>query len=174
MQVYAPSAPQAIRDEATIRLAGWLAGASYDNITSETSVGPDTIQYQVGSQNLMIRTGAGSLLTRWRVRRGRSHRLMRWPWSKREKRESGGDFADAVVRLLETQAAGSAADASSTAAVEAASGVLSRAFASAEVVGEPWVQDCVSAAFLGQVGRDLIRRGDSMHVVRVGADGWCA
>ena len=70
VQRYAPSAPQAIRDEAAIRLAGWLAGASYDNITSETSVGPDTIQYQVGSQNLMIRTGAGSLLTRWRVRRG--------------------------------------------------------------------------------------------------------
>ena len=61
---------------------------------------------------------------------------MRWPWQKREKRESGGDFSDAVVRLIEAQAAGTAADASSsTAAVEAASGALSRAFASAEVVG---------------------------------------
>ena len=55
---------------------------------------------------------------------------MRWPW-KREKRESGGDFSDAVVRLIEAQAAGKAADASSTAAVEAASGSLSRAFAAA-------------------------------------------
>ena len=59
---------------------------------------------------------------------------MRWPWQNREKRESGGDFSDAVVRLIEAQAAGPAADASSTAAVEAASGALSRAFASAEVV----------------------------------------
>ena len=57
---------------------------------------------------------------------------MRWPW-KREKRESGGDFSDAVVRLIEAQAAGKAADASSTAAVEAASGSLSRAFAAAKV-----------------------------------------
>ena len=60
---------------------------------------------------------------------------MRWPWQRGERRDSGGDFNDAVVRLIEAQAAGTAADASSTAAVEAASGALSRAFASAEVVG---------------------------------------
>ena len=93
---------------------------------------------------------------------------MRWPWSKRE---SGGDFSDAVVRLIEAQAAGSAADASSTAAVEAASGALSRAFASAEVVGPSWIQETVSPATLAQVGRDLIRKGDSMHVIRMGGDG---
>ena len=27
-----------------------------------------------------------------------------WPW-KRERRDSGGDFSDAVVRLIEAQAA---------------------------------------------------------------------
>ena len=96
---------------------------------------------------------------------------MRWPWQRREKRDSGGDFSDAVVRLIEAQAAGTAADASSTAAVEAASGALSRAFASAEVVGEPWVQESVSPVVLGQIGRDLIRSGDSLHVIRVGIDG---
>ena len=63
---------------------------------------------------------------------------MRWPWSRREKRDSGGDFSDAVVRLIEAQAAGTAADASSTAAVEAAAGALSRTFAAAEVVGADW------------------------------------
>ena len=96
---------------------------------------------------------------------------MRWPWSKLERRESGGDFSDAVVRLIEAQAAGTAADASSTAAVEAAAGALSRAFASAEVQGAPWVRDAVSPVVLGQMGRDLVRSGDSMHVVRVGGDG---
>ena len=98
---------------------------------------------------------------------------MRWPWQKqeRERRDSGGDFSDAVVRLLEAQAAGTAADASSTAAVEAASGALSRAFASAEVVGEPWAQEAVTPGVLAQVGRDLIRSGDSMHVIRMGRDG---
>ena len=97
---------------------------------------------------------------------------MRWPWQRRtEKRESGGDFSDAVVRLIEAQAAGSAADASSTAAVEAASGALSRAFAAAEVVGPPWVQQAISPATLAQIGRDLIRRGDSLHVIRLDAMG---
>ena len=98
---------------------------------------------------------------------------MRWPWQKqeRERRDSGGDFSDAVVRLIEAQAAGTAADASSTAAVEAASGALSRAFASAEVQGAPWAAEAVSPVFLAQVGRDLIRSGDSMHVIRMGADG---
>ena len=96
---------------------------------------------------------------------------MWWPWQHRERRDSDGDFSDAVVRLIEAQAAGTAADASSTAAVEAASGALSRAFASAEVVGAPWVQDAVSPGVLAQMGRDLIRSGDSMHVIRMGADG---
>ena len=96
---------------------------------------------------------------------------MRWPWQRREHRDSGGDFSDAVVRLIEAQAAGTAADASSTAAVEAAAGALSRAFCGAEVEGESWVQEAVSPTYLAQVGRDLVRSGDSMHVVRVGAMG---
>ena len=95
---------------------------------------------------------------------------MRWPWQRHERRDSGGDFSDAVVRLIEAQAAGTAADASSTAAVEAASGALSRAFASAEVVGwAAWVAEAVSPGVLAQVGRDLIRNGDSMHVNQDGS-----
>ena len=96
---------------------------------------------------------------------------MRWLFRKREKRDSGGEFSDAVVRLIEAQAAGTAADASSTAAIEAAAGALSRAFASAEVVAPPWAQDAITPGVLAQVGRDLIRNGDSMHVIRVGGDG---
>ena len=92
---------------------------------------------------------------------------MRWPWQRRERRDSGGDFSDAVVRLIEAQAAGSAADASSTAAVEAASGALSRAFASAEVSAEPWAVEAITPAFLSQVGRDLVRSGDSLHTIEV-------
>lgn len=97
---------------------------------------------------------------------------MRWPWQSRpapagERRDSGGGFSDAVVRLLEAQAAGTAADASSTAAVEAASGALARALAAATVAGGPDIAEIVSPAFLGLVGRDLIRRGDSLHVIRM-------
>ena len=97
---------------------------------------------------------------------------MRWPWQKPEHRDSGGDFSDAVIRLIEAQAEGSAADASSTAAVEAAAGALSRAFAGATVeASEPWARDAVTPGFLQQVGRDLIRSGDSMHVIDVDGAG---
>ena len=92
---------------------------------------------------------------------------MRWPWQPRETRDSGGDFTDAVVRFLEAQVAGSAADASSTAAVEAAAGALARAFASAEVKGPDYVLQAVTPEFLAQVGRDLVRSGHSMHVITV-------
>ena len=98
---------------------------------------------------------------------------MSWwaPWRKDEVRESGGDFADAVVRLIEARASGSAADASSTAAVECASGSLSRAFQRAEVVAEPWVQEAVTPTVLAQIGRDLVRAGDSLHAIRMSRDG---
>ena len=96
-----------------------------------------------------------------------------WPFRGRavEKRESGGDFSDAVVRLMEAQAAGSAGSASSTAAIEAAAGALSRAFAAATVKAEPWAAAAITPAFLAQVGRDLVRKGDSLHVIQVGLAG---
>ena len=97
--------------------------------------------------------------------------IMRWPWQKPETTiqasVSGGDFSDAVVRLLEAQAAGTAVNVSSTAAIEAMSGLLSRNFSSAEPVGVDWLPETVSPVFLGQVGRDLIRGGASMHIIDV-------
>ena len=96
---------------------------------------------------------------------------MNWQFWKTEKRDSGGSFSDAVIRLIEAQAAGSAADASSTAAVEAASGALSRAFSAAKVSGPMWALKGLSPTFLAQVGRDLIRAGDSMHRIDVDSMG---
>ena len=94
-----------------------------------------------------------------------------WPFTRREKRDSGGDFNDAVLRAIENQAAGTAADTGSTAAVEAAAGTLSRAFASAEVQGPGWVRDAVTPGVLAQMGRDLVRSGDTMHVIRMDGAG---
>ena len=41
----------------------------------------------------------------------------------------------------------------------------------ATVEGEAWAGEVVSPSFLAQVGRDLIRNGDSMHVIRMNGDG---
>ena len=90
---------------------------------------------------------------------------MAWFRRKPETRASngGGDFFNAVVAQIEAQAATRAADAGATAAIEAAAGALSRAFADAEVVAASWAQEAVSPVVLAQIGRDLIRGGASLH-----------
>ena len=96
---------------------------------------------------------------------------MRWPWQKRETRAAGGDYHDSIVALAEAQAAGKAADTGRTAAVEAASGLLSRSFASARVEGAEWLSTTITPRILAQIGRDLIRHGESLHVIKVGRSG---
>ena len=91
---------------------------------------------------------------------------MRWPWQKPERREAIGGYTDIIGRLIEAQASGATANASATAAVEAASGALSRALTAAQVDGPEWVSEAVTPRVLGQIGRDLIRVGESLHVIR--------
>ena len=87
---------------------------------------------------------------------------MRWPW---QKREAIGEYTQIISRLIEAQAAGTTQIASATAATEAVAGLLSRNFASAMVEGAG-VADIVTPRVLGQVGRDLVRVGESLHVIR--------
>ena len=91
---------------------------------------------------------------------------MRWPWQKPERREAVGGYTEIISRLIESQAAGSTQQASATAAMEAASGALSRAFAAATVEAPPDLAAAISPRVLGQIGRDLIRVGESLHVIR--------
>ena len=73
---------------------------------------------------------------------------------------------DLLVAAIQASAR-SVVDATATSATEAAAGALSRAFAAAEVSGPPWAKRAISPAFLAQVGRELVRAGQSMHVVSV-------
>ena len=88
---------------------------------------------------------------------------MRWPW---EKREAVGGYTGIISALIGAQAAGTTQQASATAAVEAAAGALSRAFMAAEVEGPADVIEAVSPRTLAQIGRDLVRVGESLHVIR--------
>ena len=94
---------------------------------------------------------------------------MQFPWTKKplERRSTMGDT---VANYVLQQASIKAADAGATAGVEAASGLLSRTLASAQVVGESWLQDVVTPTFLSQVGRDYIRVGSSMHILDMDMD----
>ena len=102
-----------------------------------------------------------------------------WPFGSREKRtaqapgsQGGGGYTDAVVRALLAHAAGGAtADPSATAALEAAAGAYSRAFAVAEVTPDTAATRALTPAVLALMARDLIRRGEFCHVIEVDRDG---
>ena len=89
-----------------------------------------------------------------------------WPFKRRETREAVGGYTQIISRLIEAQAAGTTQQASATAATEAVAGLLSRSFASAMVEGPGDVADIVTPRALSQIGRDLIRVGESLHVIR--------
>ena len=90
---------------------------------------------------------------------------MRWPWT-RETRSASGGYTEIISRLIEAQAAGTTQTASATAAMEAAAGSLSRAFSAATVDAPEELARAISPRCLGQIGRDLMRVGESLHVIR--------
>ena len=102
-----------------------------------------------------------------------------WPFGRTEKRaaqgggsQGGAGFTDAIVRALLTQAAGgTTADPSATAALEAAAGQYARAFAVAEVSPATAATAALTPAVLSLMARDLIRRGEFVHVIEVGRGG---
>ena len=91
---------------------------------------------------------------------------MRWPWQPRETREAIGGYTEIISRLIEAQASGTTQIASATAATEAVACLLSRSLSSAVVEGMDGAGDIVTARCLAQIGRDLIRVGESLHVLR--------
>jgi len=94
---------------------------------------------------------------------------MRWPWSRRAEVREAQPFTDAVVEALAAQAGGTVAgDPSAIAALEAAAGLYARCFAAAEV--SP-AMPAVSAMTRALIGRDLIRRGESVHLLDVSSGG---
>ena len=93
---------------------------------------------------------------------------MRWPWQQKpENREAGGDYSQMILSLAEQQAHGTAADLGKVAALEAVSGLLSRSLMSAQVEGT----DLIAPPLLAQIGRDLIRKGESLTAIRMNAMG---
>lgn len=74
------------------------------------------------------------------------------------------DYTDAVVTGLLTAAQGAAGpNAQSSGALETAAGIIGRSLASALITGTP----LLTAAILLAIGRDLIRRGESVWIIRV-------
>ena len=101
---------------------------------------------------------------------------MRWPWTARAERRSerrSGGYHDLLLEAALRAAHGTAgAKASSTAAAEAAAGLLGRAFASATVKPSTVVTGALSPERLMMAGRALIRRGEIVFLIRSTSTGW--
>ena len=96
---------------------------------------------------------------------------MRWPWQRHETREATGGYTGVISALIGAQAAGTTQQASATAATEAVAGALSRAFADARVDGPADIATALTPRTLALIGRDLVRVGESLHVIRM-SGGW--
>ena len=91
-----------------------------------------------------------------------------WPFNRRvETREETVGYTGFISALISAQAAGTTQQASATAATEAVAGALSRAFADATVDAPPDVVAALTPRTLAQIGRDLVRVGESLHVIRM-------
>ncbi len=69
VEEYAPGAPQALKDEASIRFCGALAQSDYGTILKE-DIGPRSVEYVTNHASMFRNSGAAMLLTRWKKRRG--------------------------------------------------------------------------------------------------------
>ena len=89
-----------------------------------------------------------------------------WPFAKVENRESA---TDAIVSALISQAGGSSVPPSveSLAAVEAASGLWARAFASATVEPQTTTTSSLTPSLLAAIGRGLAVRGEAVFSLDV-------
>ena len=103
---------------------------------------------------------------------------MRLPWRRdrqseireeapERREESATTYTQLVARLIRAQADGQTVQATATAAVEAAAGALQRAFAGAKVRAPEYIREAVTPRVLAQIGRDLIRTGESLHALRM-------
>ena len=95
---------------------------------------------------------------------------MRWPWQR--KPEDRASYTDSIVNAVLAAVSGNTASAGSTAALEAAAGAVARAFAAATVEGaSPAITGALTPDVLSLIGRNLIRAGDSVHLIETGPDG---
>ena len=87
-----------------------------------------------------------------------------WPFTRRDERRN---FTDSYIAAMGAAATG-AGDTAALGALECAAGFWARGFASARVEGaSEQVKAVLTPGLLASIGRALIRRGESIHVIEV-------
>lgn len=69
VELEAPDAPQAARDESLLRFAGYLSQSDFGGITEET-IGPRSVTYMTDHNAAWRRSGAQAILAPWKPLRG--------------------------------------------------------------------------------------------------------
>lgn len=95
---------------------------------------------------------------------------MRWPWQKREpeERSTAQGYTASLTAAFEGAAvAGTEIAPLATAALEAAAGLYSRCLAAAVVRADPIIERALTPPVLALIARNLIRRGEDFHLIRV-------
>ena len=94
--------------------------------------------------------------------------MKRWPFRRHtETRQAAQPFTDAIVSAIAAQAAGTTTgDPTAIAALEVAAGLYARSFAAATIEPEG-LADTVTADVRASIARELIRRGESVHLIEV-------
>ena len=91
---------------------------------------------------------------------------MRWPWSKRETRDSS--YTDTLIAQIVSQASGGTlAKPASTGALEASASIVARCFAAADVSGPDQFVAALGPSMLSLIGRSLIRQGEVLFAIEV-------
>ena len=147
-------------NEACIRLGGYLAQSDFGAIREE-KVGNLEVSH-ITNHAMMFRKLRGDGPTHTVESQTGGCYLM-WPMKRKiEDRQSGGiPFSDAVVEAIVQAAGGTApADPTAIAAVEAAAGLYARCLAGATITDPT---KAITPPVLALIGRDLIRRGESVH-----------
>ena len=96
---------------------------------------------------------------------------MRWPWQRREVRQSQS-YTDALTAALLADAEATTVTASATAALEACASIYAMCFAAARIEDAPGpIAAAISPACLALIARNLIRNGEDVHLIDMGAGG---
>ncbi len=66
---FAPGAPEAVLNEAVVRTAGWLGHTPAGSLT-RVETGPRSSEFAASQKGALRHSGAMSLLSPWKVRRG--------------------------------------------------------------------------------------------------------
>ena len=91
---------------------------------------------------------------------------MRWPWSKRETRESS--YTDSIIAQIVSQASGGTlAKPAATGAPEASASIVARCFAAADVAGPDEFTAALGPSTLSMIGRSLIRQGEVLFAIEI-------